>query len=67
MFFNRKKELEPVIEVATDIWSCIEESCLGWARKEFFFAEEPTCPFCESPMISDTRDLPVLYDRLPHQ
>jgi hypothetical protein len=65
MFFNRKKEPDPVVEVSTEIWSCSEDNCVGWARKEFYFAQEPTCPFCDSPMISDMRSLPVLYDRLP--
>lgn len=65
MFFNRKKEPDPVEEVDTDIWRCVVDSCTGWARKEYFFSQEPICPFCENDMISDTKMLPVLFDRLP--
>lgn len=65
MFFNRKKEPDPIEEVDTDIWRCTVDSCTGWARKEFFFSQEPICPFCESDMVSDTKLLPVLFDRLP--
>jgi hypothetical protein len=65
MFFNRKKEQEPVEEVITEIWSCIVDSCPGWARKEFSFIENPICPFCSEEMASDTRNLPVLLNKLP--
>jgi hypothetical protein len=60
MFFNRKREAEPVVEMLTDIWRCATESCPGWSRKEFSFSEDPTCPFCQETMVSDTRSLPVL-------
>ncbi len=65
MFFNRKKEPDPIEEVDTDIWRCEVETCSGWARKEFFFSQEPICPFCDSDMVSETKMLPVLFDRLP--
>ena len=67
MFFNRKKEAEPIEEFATDIWSCAMDSCSGWARKDFFFSADPVCPFCDGQMLSESKMLPVLNDRLPYQ
>ncbi|MBP1933727.1 cold-inducible protein YdjO-related protein [Ammoniphilus resinae] len=66
MFFNRKKDPEPIEEMNTDIWRCVGDSCSGWSRKEFSFSTEPTCPFCDGEMVSDTRMLPILMDRLPN-
>jgi hypothetical protein len=67
MFFNSKKEKEPVEEIATETWSCMEESCLGWARKNFTFHEEPECPLCEGQMVAETRMLPALLDKIPYR
>lgn len=67
MFFNRKKEAEPIEEVMTDIWRCSMESCFGWARKDFSFSAEPVCPFCEGKMVSDSKMLPALMDRIPNR
>jgi hypothetical protein len=64
MFFNRKKEPEPIEEVDTEIWNCLVNTCSGWARKEFLF--DPICPFCSGEMTSDTRLLPILMDKLPN-
>lgn len=57
----RRKWVEPVPEQDTAIWSCSHEDCNGWMREGFSFEdEEPACPLCSSPMVSDTRLLPVL-------
>lgn len=67
MFFNRKKEPDPVEEIETEIWQCAVDTCSGWARKDFFFSNDPLCPFCEEQMVSEMRMLPILFDRMPNQ
>ncbi|RKD26802.1 hypothetical protein BEP19_16530 [Ammoniphilus oxalaticus] len=67
MFFNRRKEAEPIEEVMTDIWDCVTEDCSGWARKDFSFSSEPVCPFCEGAMIAESKMLPVLNDRIQNR
>ncbi len=59
MAFSRrpKKRAE---KVETTIWSCTSEDCNGWMRESFSFKEEPTCPFCKSPMKQEVRMLPEL-------
>jgi len=57
--FSRGRR-EPVPEVETTIWACTDDDCNGWMRDSFSFAEEPTCPFCQSEMTKETRILPQL-------
>ncbi|GIO56150.1 cold-shock protein [Paenibacillus cellulositrophicus] len=56
----RKKSMEEIPEENTAIWSCTKEGCKGWMRDNFAFEHEPTCRLCNSPMVRDTKMLPVL-------
>lgn len=61
MYFSKKAAI-PVEEEQTDIWSCSSEDCTGWMRDNFSFENSPSCPFCHSDMVKDTRMLPVLLN-----
>lgn len=63
----RKKMFEEVPKEETKIWSCTKEDCNGWMRDNFMFEHNPTCPLCQSAMVSDTRMLPVLVNSAPDQ
>ncbi|WAH38217.1 cold-shock protein [Alicyclobacillus dauci] len=58
MFGKRNEEVIPDVE--TQIWSCTNDACNVWMRKDFSFASEPTCPICNSPMEQGVRDLPEI-------
>ncbi|QYR23996.1 cold-shock protein [Paenibacillus sp. sptzw28] len=55
-----KKQVEPIPEEETTIWTCSNEGCSCWMRDNFSFVELPACPICNSTMISDTKLLPIL-------
>ncbi|MDR5582862.1 cold-shock protein [Paenibacillus larvae] len=59
MYFS-KKQAEPVQEKETSIWTCENENCSCWMRDNFVFDQTPTCPICDSPMIQNTKVLPVV-------
>lgn len=51
---------EPVPEVDTDVWSCLNDECQGWMRDSYSFEKEPKCPLCSSEMEQEVRVLPEL-------
>ncbi|HEY4390684.1 MAG TPA: cold-shock protein [Paenibacillus sp.] len=60
MYNSRKKQMEEIPEEITAIWSCSNEDCNGWMRRNFAFVNHPTCPQCGSTMVEDERMLAVL-------
>ncbi|WP_240415569.1 cold-shock protein [Paenibacillus periandrae] len=59
MYF-RKKSTEDIPLENTAIWSCENESCMGWMRDNFAFESAPVCSSCQAPMVSGMRMLPML-------
>ena len=59
MAFSRGPR-EPVPEVETTVWACLNDDCQGWMRESYSFKEEPTCPLCQSEMEKEVRVLPEL-------
>ncbi|WP_188531430.1 cold-shock protein [Paenibacillus abyssi] len=59
MYYS-KKNVEPIPEEQTAIWTCSSDSCSCWMRDDFSFQTEPVCPICNSVMSEDSRLLPVL-------
>ena len=59
MAFSRGPK-EPLPEVETNVWSCMNDDCQGWMRESFSFVEEPLCPLCQSEMEQEVRMLPEL-------
>ncbi|WP_409288639.1 cold-inducible protein YdjO-related protein [Peribacillus sp. SCS-37] len=51
-------EMEPIIE-STDVYSCEDDGCNAWMRKEFV-TESLNCPLCGSTMMEEVRDLPQM-------
>ncbi|MDP4096236.1 cold-shock protein [Paenibacillus sp. P96] len=51
---------EPVPEENTEVWSCTNNDCNGWMRRDFTFNGEPSCPLCDSSMNQEVRMLPIL-------
>ncbi|MCM3749406.1 cold-shock protein [Paenibacillus pasadenensis] len=62
MYYSRKKPQAELPTEMTDIWSCVNEDCNGWMRKNFALDKEPVCFLCQSPMKHDTRELPMLNE-----
>jgi hypothetical protein len=57
-----KKPLEELPQESTEIWACTNEDCKGWMRDNFAFEHNPTCRLCSSPMVKETRMLPLLVN-----
>jgi ABC-type ATPase with predicted acetyltransferase domain len=60
--YYSKKNMEPVEEEVTAIWTCSKEQCACWIRDNFAFDTTPTCPLCDSPMNKTTKVLPALHN-----
>jgi hypothetical protein len=60
--YSRKKSTEEIPEEATAVWLCSNDSCNGWMRDNFAFEAVPTCRQCQSPMVSGTKNLPLLVN-----
>ncbi|PWA09059.1 cold-shock protein [Pueribacillus theae] len=59
MVFSRRQQ-EPIPEIETEVWSCVNHDCTGWMRNSFSFLDNPTCPLCQSEMKQEVRILPEL-------
>lgn len=61
MFFGKRMPLEKEEEqlVNTEIYSCSDDGCIGWMRKNFV-SDDLLCPMCGSSMDSGYRDLPKM-------
>jgi hypothetical protein len=45
--------------VDTEIFSCMDESCIGWMRKDFV-TDDLHCPMCGNQMVQEMRELPKI-------
>lgn len=43
----------------TQVYSCTDESCNGWMRKEFA-SSDLRCPLCGNETVMEVRELPVI-------
>ncbi|WP_248734618.1 cold-inducible protein YdjO-related protein [Neobacillus rhizosphaerae] len=60
IFYGKRKEEDiEVIMVDTEIYSCIDQSCIGWMRKDFV-ADDLLCPMCGNEMMHEIRELPKI-------
>ncbi len=62
MFYSRKRPIDDFPSEMTAVWSCTKESCNGWMRADYSFADVPTCPRCRSAMTGGTKSLPILVE-----
>ncbi|WP_106769164.1 cold-shock protein [Paenibacillus faecalis] len=60
--YSRKNAAESIPEEMTEVWSCTNKDCKGWIRDDFAFEIEPDCMLCQSPMVKETRMLPLLVN-----
>ncbi|XEC97770.1 cold-shock protein [Paenibacillus tarimensis] len=60
VIYYSKKQVEPIPEEQTAIWTCSKDGCGCWMRSDFSFQAEPVCPICNSAMSEDMKLLPVL-------
>ena len=66
MYNSRRKPLDLPQEL-TAVWSCSSDSCKGWMRDNFVFAQLPLCPQCQSVMVKSERLLYVVANTSPLQ
>lgn len=45
--------------VDTEVYSCKDDLCIGWMRKDFA-ADDLLCPMCGNEMITEIRELPKI-------
>jgi hypothetical protein len=60
--FYGKRNIEEKIEnilVNTEIFSCIDEACNGWMRKDFA-TDDLLCPMCGNQTVQEFRELPQI-------
>lgn len=55
---NRDEEIETIM-LDTEIYSCMDDSCIGWMRKDFV-TDDLLCPMCGNTMVSEIRELPKI-------
>ncbi|MCH6267510.1 MULTISPECIES: cold-inducible protein YdjO-related protein [Neobacillus] len=61
IFFGKRakeEEMETIL-VDTEIFSCMDNSCIGWMRKDFV-SDDLLCPMCGNEMIQEIRELPKI-------
>ncbi|WP_066313523.1 cold-inducible protein YdjO-related protein [Bacillus sp. FJAT-29814] len=61
MFFGRRtkdEEMETIL-VDTEIYSCMDDTCIGWMRKDFV-SDDMLCPMCGNGMVQEIRELPKI-------
>ncbi|WP_084361077.1 cold-inducible protein YdjO-related protein [Neobacillus fumarioli] len=61
MFYGKRAKEEAVetILINTEVYSCTDDSCIGWMRKEFV-TEDLLCPMCGNEMVHEIRELPKI-------
>jgi predicted RNA-binding Zn-ribbon protein involved in translation (DUF1610 family) len=61
IFYGKRNTEEKVenILVHTEVFSCIDEACNGWMRKEFA-TDDLLCPMCGNQTIQEYRELPKI-------
>lgn len=50
--------IETILE-STEIYSCSDDACIGWMRKDFA-TDDLLCPMCGKETISEMRELPKI-------
>ncbi|WML40153.1 cold-inducible protein YdjO-related protein [Neobacillus sp. OS1-2] len=61
IFYGRRakdEEIETIL-VETEVYSCMDNSCIGWMRKDFV-ADDLMCPMCGNEMMQEVRELPKI-------
>ncbi|WML50687.1 cold-inducible protein YdjO-related protein [Neobacillus sp. PS3-34] len=61
MFYGKKNQedmIETILE-STEIYSCSDDACIGWMRKDFA-TDDLLCPMCGKETISEMRELPKI-------
>ncbi|WP_311315690.1 cold-inducible protein YdjO-related protein [Neobacillus niacini] len=61
MFFGRRtkdEEMETIL-VDTEIYTCMDDTCIGWMRKDFV-SDDMLCPMCGNGMVQEIRELPKI-------
>jgi hypothetical protein len=53
-----KEEIETIL-VDTEVYSCSDDACIGWMRKDFV-ADDLLCPMCGNQMLEEIRELPKI-------
>ncbi|MDQ0156707.1 putative RNA-binding Zn-ribbon protein involved in translation (DUF1610 family) [Robertmurraya andreesenii] len=61
IFFNRRAQEEKPEDILmdTEVYSCSDESCNGWMRKDFASADLK-CPLCGNETNMEIRELPKI-------
>jgi hypothetical protein len=61
IFYGKRAKEEEIetIMVNTEIYSCMDDACIGWMRKEFV-ADDLLCPMCGNEMTQEMRELPKI-------
>lgn len=54
-----KDEEVEVIMLETEIYSCMDNACIGWMRKDFV-TDDLLCPMCGNEMAAEIRELPKI-------
>ncbi|WP_312857357.1 cold-inducible protein YdjO-related protein [Neobacillus endophyticus] len=61
IFYGKRakdQEIETIL-VDTEVYSCKDDSCIGWMRKDFA-ADDLLCPMCGNEMFQEIRELPKI-------
>ncbi|RED57141.1 cold-inducible protein YdjO [Cohnella lupini] len=67
MYYSRKRPIEDIPQVLTEIWSCADENCKGWMRDNFSFSIAPVCAQCQSQMFKNERMVAAVVNTSPNQ
>lgn len=61
IFFNRRAQEEKEEEVLldTEVYSCLDDACIGWMRKDFA-SSDLKCPLCGNETAMEVRELPKI-------
>jgi hypothetical protein len=61
IFYGKRSREEDIVNIMvdTEIYSCKDEACIGWMRKDFATADL-LCPMCGNEMMHGMRELPKI-------
>lgn len=61
IFFGKKslEEKEEMVYETTDVYSCIDDNCNGWMRKDYA-TDDLLCPICGNQTVHELRELPKI-------
>lgn len=48
-----------MVYLSTDVYSCVDEHCKGWMRKEYA-TDDLLCPICGNETAHELRELPKI-------